>query len=1193
MGVEEFLCKASWFLALLAMAQPLDHIEIIRVTRHNSGDIFTTNRELSSCTEEMCIDVTSGTASITSGRSNMCTCKCLPRFPAFREDLQLCVDDIHECSLAPFVGGSTSQQIPFVFLPLNGQIIHPSKEIFFKDVNTPVCGVSGAKFLTENGWLDLRNSMDCDIPFKLFRDEGRTFLQWVGEPELRSKMSGRMVLVQLMCKELADPTASVTTSYKDIFEPCVAFRVVGTPFRSQSNVTEVAFSLEVPTQAKTSGAGSLSINEYVTIGICSVLLGLIYVASVFLYLYLRKRNGKSRIRDSDCESQNQEDEGIIKNNPLLGITHFVGSGENNSYSESSSSENEIDRNSLNHYDDTRRTKIAAVVHSQIKRTQYNLPNRLQTTLDSPYQDSSSIERLPQEDVSIVETLEARDEADLKFLAGNVRKKLYFNPAYFEPHLLMAPPPAAIEFLEKIREVIAVAKQKMASKRFTPTLLNIPEEETNYTIDPSIDFSRPSSRRGSGVSFKQRNSRREPCSGCPGCEPKKMGTISEQTTSLNTCQSCSDSKQSSIRKWLEDIPVLRLDENAAPMLSKSARSPKSIRTPAKSPSNNKAVETPTSSCCIEHLCILDRNKVCKKATSAIADVECRDKNKRKAPLPPPDMIQEAIELENHENRVQTLTKEQMKAVINELTVHKNLLMSANGVFTADVEYEADSLERIVGKGHHLSLEHTDHSPSQTSPSLSTSLPVDEEITMRNAIYNKNTGNMTISKINQDEIDRADRSYHLVVMKTSESESKLPECLRKCNGYSLVSEVYVNNGYNWNGSSPSSPSESNCSTLERRTLKVRYEGGAEKPGKLLIEVDDCLDNYIPMHESDEFEPDTLDRPKANLHKHQQNGTRKVDDTQSLPSIDLSTDHILLRTTGSFKGDSEREGVVVSEPGNFRRVFGSLRELYEERRKAQSFDSLLATDSCDGRLLTLEERHSRRQRNLGVVNGLVVQPDVIPPPPRHEQVIYDYPKPVRHRDSSISQPPLSLPSKNPFSRSVNDKPDCKSDTPEGNSLYKLCLLQKSAKDGSITNLIHGSDLFLKENTDDQFIIQSTSRKPIDTCKINSFEVCVKRKLHRKPWETSWKPEDSGYLSTDSTDSKVRRMTYLVEQNGSETDESFGDGHSESGAESVETHSVFFGRYRGEAIPKPAEYVEMIGDGGGFSSSDSETFSMKISTV
>lgn len=59
---------------------------------------------------------------------------------------------------------------------------------------------------------------------------------------------------------------------------------------------------------------------------------------------------------------------------------------------------------------------------------------------------------------------------------------------------------------------------------------------------------------------------------------------------------------------------------------------------------------------------------------------------------------------------------------------------------------------------------------------------------------------------------------------------------------------------------------------------------------------------------------------------------------------------------------------------------------------------------------------------------------------------------------------------------------------------------------------------------------------------------------------------MSTDSNDSQRRVET------GSETDESFGDGHSESGAESVETHSVFFGSYR-----KPSYIVSSLDSGVG----------------
>lgn len=37
-----------------------------------------------------------------------------------------------------------------------------------------------------------------------------------------------------------------------------------------------------------------------------------------------------------------------------------------------------------------------------------------------------------------------------------------------------------------------------------------------------------------------------------------------------------------------------------------------------------------------------------------------------------------------------------------------------------------------------------------------------------------------------------------------------------------------------------------------------------------------------------------------------------------------------------------------------------------------------------------------------------------------------------------------------------------------------------------------------------------------------------------------------------------WILTISGSETDESLGDGHSESGGESIETHSVFFGHFR-----------------------------------
>jgi len=47
------------------------------------------------------------------------------------------------------------------------------------------------------------------------------------------------------------------------------------------------------------------------------------------------------------------------------------------------------------------------------------------------------ECLPKENVAVIEDLMSEEKLEnlRAMVNGNVRKKLYFNPAYFEPHLL--------------------------------------------------------------------------------------------------------------------------------------------------------------------------------------------------------------------------------------------------------------------------------------------------------------------------------------------------------------------------------------------------------------------------------------------------------------------------------------------------------------------------------------------------------------------------------------------------------------------------------------------------------------------------------------------------------------------------------------------------------------------------------------
>jgi hypothetical protein len=79
------------------------------------------------------------------------------------------------------------------------------------------------------------------------------------------------------------------------------------------------WSFAADTHATDGDGRGLSVTEYIAIGVCSILLGLIYVASVFLYLHMRRRR-REKQRDH-CDGQpvhlSGPDEGVVKSNPLL------------------------------------------------------------------------------------------------------------------------------------------------------------------------------------------------------------------------------------------------------------------------------------------------------------------------------------------------------------------------------------------------------------------------------------------------------------------------------------------------------------------------------------------------------------------------------------------------------------------------------------------------------------------------------------------------------------------------------------------------------------------------------------------------------------------------------------------------------------------------------------------------------------
>ncbi|KAK9497928.1 hypothetical protein O3M35_003826 [Rhynocoris fuscipes] len=196
--------------------------------------------------------------------------------------------------------------------------------------------------------------------------------------------------------------------------------------------------------------------------ISSLLLGVLYIAGILLYVRRRLRSNYQSPAISSAVSE----EHVVKNNPLLVHCHDTMVYLN----ESSPSIEESDAVSSAQEENNQMVgsvKTSAMVHGSMEC----IPE------DTVEQGNDANECIPEQNISIVDTLEVRDEKSLPLGVANVRRKLYFNPAYFEPELLVAPPPGAIEFLTKIREVITFAKSKIEAKKYLPSLMSIPEECT--------------------------------------------------------------------------------------------------------------------------------------------------------------------------------------------------------------------------------------------------------------------------------------------------------------------------------------------------------------------------------------------------------------------------------------------------------------------------------------------------------------------------------------------------------------------------------------------------------------------------------------------------------------------------------------------------------------------------------------------
>lgn len=115
------------------------------------------------------------------------------------------------------------------------------------------CVVVGGHLMTSNGWGEMRHLFNSgDIPFRIFAQEDRRFLQWTGEANIRNMLQGRLVKVNLACRVEGESASEIfCCSCRNLnfstcvpagphmrnlnTSPCIAFRVVGTPIKTTSS----------------------------------------------------------------------------------------------------------------------------------------------------------------------------------------------------------------------------------------------------------------------------------------------------------------------------------------------------------------------------------------------------------------------------------------------------------------------------------------------------------------------------------------------------------------------------------------------------------------------------------------------------------------------------------------------------------------------------------------------------------------------------------------------------------------------------------------------------------------------------------------------------------------------------------------------------------------------------------------------
>ncbi|KAG8287248.1 hypothetical protein J6590_043616 [Homalodisca vitripennis] len=85
----------AWLLVAVQSCLAVAKMTTLSISRQHQGDMFTTKDV--PCSNEVCVGRSSGTAAVLpQSATSVCPCQCLQHLPVFRDDMQICVEDIHD-----------------------------------------------------------------------------------------------------------------------------------------------------------------------------------------------------------------------------------------------------------------------------------------------------------------------------------------------------------------------------------------------------------------------------------------------------------------------------------------------------------------------------------------------------------------------------------------------------------------------------------------------------------------------------------------------------------------------------------------------------------------------------------------------------------------------------------------------------------------------------------------------------------------------------------------------------------------------------------------------------------------------------------------------------------------------------------------------------------------------------------------